>query len=75
MAMEQVTEEVGVDPTDPTKKVIIGEDLDRDLKTDLIAFLKSKADQFSWTHRDMTGISPEVITHKLNIDTNMKPVQ
>ncbi|KAJ0509715.1 putative nucleotidyltransferase, Ribonuclease H [Helianthus annuus] len=30
---------------------------------------------FAWKHEDMTGISKDVITHKLGIDRSFKPVQ
>ena len=43
--------------------------------TELVAFLSSSASQFAWSHLDMTGISPEVITHKLNINPSFKPIQ
>ncbi|KAI3757912.1 hypothetical protein L6452_05456 [Arctium lappa] len=32
-------------------------------------------DCFAWTHEDMVGIDPSIISHKLNIDPSFKPVQ
>ena len=40
-----------------------------------IRFLKENLDVFAWSHEDMSGISPEVIQHKLNVDPERKPVQ
>ena len=40
-----------------------------------MSFLKGKVDNFAWSHLNMTGISPDIITHKLNIDSRVKPVR
>ncbi|KAI3667466.1 hypothetical protein L6452_42524 [Arctium lappa] len=32
-------------------------------------------DCFAWTHEEMVGIDPSIISHKLNIDPSFKPVQ
>uniref|UniRef100_A0A803MT82 Uncharacterized protein n=1 Tax=Chenopodium quinoa TaxID=63459 RepID=A0A803MT82_CHEQI len=39
------------------------------------AFLRENKDCFAWSHKDMTGIDPSIISHKLNIDPNHKPVK
>ncbi|XP_074288823.1 uncharacterized protein LOC141613977 [Silene latifolia] len=44
-------------------------------KAELVSFLKNKSSCIAWSHFDMTGISADVITHQLNIDTSYKPVQ
>ena len=31
-------------------------------------------DYFTWSHTDMLGIDPEVISHKLNVNLNHKPI-
>ena len=31
-------------------------------------------DVFAWSHKDMLGISPKVIEHKLKVDPEKKPV-
>ena len=41
----------------------------------VINFLKANKDCFAWSHEDMTGISPDVITHKLNVDPEHKQVK
>lgn len=45
------------------------------MKSKLIEFLKFNADCFAWSHSDMTGIPPEVMTHKLNEDPTYPPVK
>ena len=36
--------------------------------------IQLNADVFSWTHADMTGISPAHASHKLNVSLSTKPV-
>ena len=43
-------------------------------KQDLIHFLKKSIDVFVWSHEDMSGIDPSVITHRLNVYPSSKPV-
>ena len=50
-------------------------DLEKKNKKDLIQFLKKNIDVFAWSHEDMPGIDPSVITHRLNICHSFKPVQ
>ncbi|KAJ9544296.1 hypothetical protein OSB04_024003 [Centaurea solstitialis] len=33
------------------------------------------SDCFAWSHEDMVGIDPNVISHKLNVDANFKPIK
>ena len=49
--------------------------LDPIIKEQLISFLKKNADCFAWTHEDMVGIDPNVISHKLNVDSTFKPIK
>ena len=53
----------------------IGTTLSSKMRTRLIQFLKENLDVFSWSHKDMPGIAPEVIQHKLNMNSERKPVQ
>ena len=46
-----------------------------DIEHSLISFLKCRMSTFAWKHEDMTGISKDVITHKLGIDKSFKPIQ
>ena len=50
-------------------------DLERKIKEDLVQFLKKNIDVFAWSHEDMPGIDPSVITHRLNVCPSFKPVQ
>ncbi|KAJ9560505.1 hypothetical protein OSB04_005665 [Centaurea solstitialis] len=33
------------------------------------------SDCFAWTHEDMVGIDPDIISHKLNVDPTFKPIK
>ena len=58
-----------------TKMIRIGTMLSPEMRTRLIEFLKENLDVFAWSHKDMLGISPKIIQHKLNVDPERKPIQ
>ena len=60
---------------DPNKVTNIGALLPEPLKAEITRFLQENSDIFAWTAADMPGISPDLITHKLNIDPNRKTVK
>ena len=41
----------------------------------LAAFLKMNQDVFAWSHKDMSGIDPSVIVHRLNMNPASSPIQ
>lgn len=41
----------------------------------IIEFLKANVDCFAWSHANMTGIAPKVMTHKLNEDPSYTPIK
>ena len=69
------TETLILDPMFPDRKIIIGSDMSFDIRNKLIEFLSKSSNQFAWTHLDMTGISQDIITHKLNVNPDFKPIQ
>ncbi|KAK9049138.1 hypothetical protein SSX86_031895 [Deinandra increscens subsp. villosa] len=44
------------------------------IEKELVEFLRSRMSTFAWITEDMTGISKDVITHKLGIDPSYRPV-
>ena len=44
-------------------------------KQDLIQFLRENIDVFAWSHEDILGIDPNVITHHSNVYPSSKPVR
>jgi hypothetical protein len=57
------------------RRVRVGSLLSLEIKESLIAFLRSNSDMFAWCHDDMPGIDPSLISHRLNVDPNYRPVK
>ncbi|XP_024195643.1 uncharacterized protein LOC112198760 [Rosa chinensis] len=71
---------VSISDTHPERKVKIGSKIDPQFQAELIAFLKTRQEVFSWSYADMPGISPDLlspdlITHKLTISPDVPPIQ
>ncbi|KAL2491337.1 Integrase catalytic domain-containing protein [Abeliophyllum distichum] len=66
---------IEVDLNHPEKVLRIGKELNRSVRSELIAFLKSNTDVFAWEHADMEGIDPTVSCHKLNTSPDVRPRQ
>ncbi|KAL0413486.1 UNVERIFIED_CONTAM: hypothetical protein Sradi_1550300 [Sesamum radiatum] len=62
-------------PRDTKKITRIGSQIDEILWEEVIKCLKRNIDVFAWTPQDLEGISPEFISHHLNIDPRVKPVK
>ena len=45
------------------------------MKESIIQFLKDNKDVFAWSHKDMPGIDPSIISHKLNVNSSFHPVK
>ena len=71
----EALEDISLDKNDPRKSTRIGADLEGKIKKDLIHFLRENIDVFAWSHEDIPGIDPSVITHRLNIYPSYKPVR
>ena len=57
------------------KKVLVCQDVPPEVEANLIEFLMDRLDAFAWEHEDITGMSRDVMTHKLNVDPNYAHVQ
>ncbi|KAJ9552839.1 hypothetical protein OSB04_016884 [Centaurea solstitialis] len=68
-------EEFVLDQKQPDRKVFVGATLTPDIKSKIISFLHEHSDCFTWSHEDMVGIDPDIISHKLNVDPSFKPVK
>ncbi|KAJ0528319.1 putative DNA/RNA polymerase superfamily [Helianthus annuus] len=73
-AREQDVKDILMDPHDPESKIFIGSGILSNIEQDLVSFLKRRKTIFAWKHEDMTGISKDIITHKLGIDRSFKPI-
>ena len=68
-------EVIVLDNKKPDKTTNIGTQMDGRIRKALIDFLKDNIDIFAWTHEDIPGIDPSVISHKLNVDSSMCPIK
>ena len=64
-----------VDNKEPTKVLKLGKNLSEELKEAISTFLKSNLDVFAWKHSDLEGIDPKVMSHRLNLDSDKKPIR
>ena len=70
----EALEDVPLDKINHKKFTGIGTSMKMKTKQDLVHFLKKSIDVFAWSHKDMSGIDPSVITHRLNVYPSSKPV-
>ena len=71
--VEDLTE-IQMDSNKPSCVVKINKGLKKELAQQFAKFLSLKQDVFAWTHTNMVGIHPEVISHRLNINPQAKPM-
>ncbi|XP_050276061.1 uncharacterized protein LOC126718038 [Quercus robur] len=71
----EVLEDVPLDERNPERCTRVGADLERGVKENLVQFLRKNVDVFAWSHEDMPGIDPNVITHRLNVCPSSKPIR
>ena len=60
-------EKISLDENNPERCTKVGMDLVEKTKQDLVHFLKKSIDVFAWSHEDMPGIDPSIITYHLNV--------
>ena len=68
-------DEVSIDLDLPDHKVQVGAFLRPNIRFSLIDFLKQQHNYFAWSHNDMTSIDPEVMVHRLQVDSSYPPVR
>jgi hypothetical protein len=59
---------------DPEKHFKIGRELNSANRTELINFLTSNIDVFAWDPYKVSGVDPDYIQYRLNVDPYCKPV-
>ena len=70
----EALENTPLDESNLERYTRVGTDLEEKTKKDLVQFLKKNIDVFAWSHEDMPGIYPSVITHRLNVSPSFKPI-
>jgi len=56
------------------KPIFISESLSPSEKEDLISLVRDYIDVFAWNYEDMSGFDSQVAMHRLNINSDAKPV-
>jgi hypothetical protein len=59
----------------PEKSTRISANLSPQMKESIVRFLKDNKDVFAWSHEDMPGIDPSIISHKLNVNPCFRPIK
>ena len=67
--------DLSLDDKELSKVLKLGKNLSDEPREAISAFLKQNLDMFAWTHSDMEGIDPEIMCHRLDIDSHRKPVR
>ncbi|RDX72746.1 hypothetical protein CR513_47722, partial [Mucuna pruriens] len=65
--------EVQIRPSD-TQKTKINKALDQEEEDRLVQTLRRNVDVFAWSAKDMPGIDPNFMCHRLSVNPNSKPV-
>ena len=69
----EVLEDIPSDENNLEKYTRVGVNIEKKTKQDLVQFLKKSINVFVWSHEDMPGIDPSVITHRLNVYPSFEP--
>ena len=57
------------------KPIFISESFSLSEKKDLIHLIQEYIDVFAWNYEDMSELDPQEAMHRLNINSNVKPVK
>ena len=71
----EVLKDIPLEEGNLEKFTKIGTSMEEKTKQDLVQFLRKSIDVFAWSHEDMPGIDPSVITHQLNVHPSSMPVR
>ena len=71
----EALENIPLDESNLERYTKVGANLEEKNKKDLVQFLKKNINVFAWSHEDMPGIDPSVITHRLNVCPSFKSVR
>ena len=68
-------EEIPLDSFDLGRMTKIGTLANPTICQEFITFLRCNRDVFAWGHKDMPGIDPSVMVHRLNVSPAFPPVR
>ena len=67
-------EEIILDESRPRRMIKMGTLASPMIRQDLAGFLRMNQDVFAWRHKDMPGIDPSIIVHRLNVNPASSPI-
>ena len=67
--------DLSVDDKELSKVLKLGKNLFDELREAISIFLKQNLDVFTYKHSYMEGIDPVIMCHRLNLDSDKKPVR
>jgi hypothetical protein len=73
MELECDTKRVPLGLRVPDKAMMITQDLTTDKEIELLSFLDKNNDVFTWRTSDLTGVSRDIIEHKLQVNPSTNP--
>ena len=73
--VEEPTKEINLGTEDDPRTVIISLNLNPKEESALIKVLKEYKDTFAWTYKDMPGLDPTLVEHRLLIKPGAKTVK
>ena len=68
-------EEIPLDNSNPGRMTKIGTLANAAIYQELITFLRGNRDIFARSHKDMPGIDPSVMVHRLNLSLAFPPIR
>ena len=66
--------EIILDDSGPERTTRMGTLASWSVRRELTAFLRDNQDVFAWSHKDMPGIDPVIMVHKLNVSPTFSPI-
>lgn len=57
------------------RPIFISASLSKKIREQVVQLLKEFKDVFEWTYAQMSGLDPQLVTHKLNIREGCKPIK
>jgi hypothetical protein len=64
---------VALKPRVPDRAVYLSTEMSPKEQVELLVFLNKNSDVFMWSTSDLVGVSSEIIEHKLQVNSNVKP--
>jgi len=72
---QKEVEMVNLEDEGEEKNVKIGAGLTKEMKLQLYTLLKEFKDIFAWSYKDMPGLDPEIVQHRLPLKSECHPIK